>query len=281
MTTLAPRLVSITLLLTAASIAAHRFGASVGAPEHASQPIAPAPALAPSVVWQDMQAHGVPNELHQALQAHRGLAQAIASVPPAGASLDSLQAMAPYSLDHRLREELTMSLGVSPVELSVLLQTSVGRGILDYCPQPRLDPICDGGWRMERTEALTAHLIVLLGSTDDVMASQALDLVCEQGASAQPIAEAALQTDSLRTRAVGLVAAGCVFEADRARALMQQHIGPSDPLAAVAALELGRLGQSQAALEALETDQSGSPPSLFAAYGLSRLSTNTQDRSSP
>ena len=274
---LVPHLLALALLLTAASIAAHRFGAKVGPPEQPSQPIAPAPALDPAEVWQEMQAGGVPAELHQALQAHRGLAEAIARQPPDDASLESLLAMAPYSLDRRLRDELSTVLQSSPAAISVLLNTSVGQAILNYCPQPRLDSICHAGWRHERTEVLADHLVTLLGSPDDVMASQALRQVCLMGPPAQPIAEAALRSEDLRTRAVGLVAAGCVFEVERARKTMLQHTDPADPLAAIAALELGRLGQSEAALETMTQEHAGTPPSLFAAYGLSRRNTSTQE----
>jgi len=129
--------------------------------------------------------------------------------------------------------------------------------------------------------AMAEILVGLMGSAEDVLASRALDQVCLMGSAAQPIAEAALRSQSLRSRAVGLVAAGCVFEEQRARELMMQHLDPADPLAPIAALELGRLGESGSALTQVETESQGEPLSLFAAYGLSNARSSAQERSSP
>jgi hypothetical protein len=269
------------LLISAATIAGIRFNALHEPSGEDLQPLAPAPPLSPDETWKQIAQGGVAPELHQALQAHRGLAQAIATVPPENASIDGLLALAPYSLDPRLREQLTVSLQISPTELSVLVGNPVGRAILGRCPEPRLDLLCKPAWRKERMAAMSEILVDLLGSSEDVLASRALDQVCLMGSPAQPIAETALRSDSLRARAVGLVAAGCVFEEERAKELMKQHLDPSDPLAPIAALELGRLGHSGSALTQLEQKSQGEPLSLFAAYGLSSAKSSTQERSSP
>ena len=125
------------------------------------------------------------------------------------------------------------------------------------------------------------RLAELLASEDDVLASCALDQVCLMGSVAQSCVETALAGESIRSRAVGLIAAGCVMDPPAAAERMQKHLDSSDPLAPIAALELGRLGHSEDALEAFIPEQPGTPLSLFTAYGLETAKINTQARSSP
>ena len=124
------------------------------------------------------------------------------------------------------------------------------------------------------------RLAELLGSEDDVLASRALDQVCLMGPVAQSCAKTALAAESLRSRAVGLIAAGCVMEEKAAVELMQQHLNSADPLAPIAALELPT-GSRHQSLESLKREHTGTPLSLFAAYGIATSKINTQARSSP
>ena len=269
------------LFITGAIIAAIRFESLQSPPANTLSNLAPAPPLDPTEAWTQVDNPESNRDIRQILQAHRALAQNMATEPPTGASLQALLDLAPYGVDPRLRESLTVSLQLSAVQVAVLLETPIGTAIMSRCHSAQLEMMCDESWRTEQQLALLDRLAELLGSEDDVLASRALDQVCLMGPVAQSCAETALAAESLRSRAVGLIAAGCVMEEKAAVELMQQHLDPADPLAPIAALELGRLGQGTESLESLKREHAGTPLSLFAAYGIATSKINTQARSSP
>ena len=138
--------------------------------------------------------------------------------------------------------------------IAILLDPGVVPGIVAGCPAlgPDLGPtLCVAAERRRARAQVEAAVAGLFTDTDEQALAWAIELAIGLGpGGAALVQRAPLSHD--RARAAALIVQAWTLPPDEAEAVLVARAKPGDPLAAVAALELARLGRGGPTLEALQ-----------------------------
>ncbi len=225
----------------------------------ARAPAPDAPALSPGV-WPDLA--GAP-DLARWARARVDLA----TTPPAVA-----RGLAVHAVPVRVLRQLAPAAALDPEALAVLLDPALADRVSAACPglDPALRaPICSPAARDRADRAVDAAVSTLLAADDDEDRLWGVELAIGLGSRGAALARTA-RAPSPRGRGAALVVLAWTLPPDDAEPLLAVHLDPDDPLLALAALELARLGRGGARLDAAKSavDRPGDRALLDIAHAV-------------
>jgi hypothetical protein len=206
---------------------------------------APPPAVTPAALWAGpLTAPELDPMARKGLDHHPALVVA-AAARPGVASAAGHRGLAAASVDPLLDDKIAARLRLLPEERAWALDPALSDAAAAHCPSPLLGALCEPVGRAVVEAQVDAVLAQALVETDPELAAAALAAACRLGGDrGGALASPLLDHGDVRVQAAGLRLLGCAVGA-AARPELEARL--SDPvLGAVAALELTRLGASDA-----------------------------------
>jgi len=186
--------------------------------------------------------------------------------------------------------QIFQRIGHKPTVVALLFAPAEAEHMAGQCPQvpPDLAILCDAEQLAALQASIEQVLMDALGDPDDTIAMWALEIVVLMGPEGAVVARNALVAEAARyslerQRSLAISALARILPEEEAAAVIVSHLQQSGPQAAMAALELARIGDGSS-LEALaqaEARLSGSVEGLVVAHARALLVAQDQGSPSP